>query len=129
MICFVLQIIDEKLLLKRYQKEIMNLKEELNQIKRGTPQEDLISLREEVAAIFVYGMIIDIVEVIFNLNPLLELWKVNVSRLMNNEHIVPIIMDGFGKICFRWRHVRGSYNPVWMKKNKQTNPLYAEFNG
>ena len=43
-----LQIVDEKQLLKRYQKEIMSLKEELNQLKRGTPEEDLISIREEV---------------------------------------------------------------------------------
>ena len=43
-----LQIVDEKQLLKRYQKEIVSLKEELNQLKRGTPEEDLISIREEV---------------------------------------------------------------------------------
>lgn len=54
MIC-VLQIIDEKQLLKRYQKEIINLKEELHQIKRGTSQEDLISIREEVHILYLWN--------------------------------------------------------------------------
>jgi hypothetical protein len=54
MIC-VLQIIDDKQLLKRYQKEIINLKEELHQIKRGTSQEDLISIREGVHILYLWN--------------------------------------------------------------------------
>lgn len=54
-----IQIIDEKSLIKKYQREITSLKEELQQLKRGmmeTPnipastQEDLVNLKLQVCA-------------------------------------------------------------------------------
>ncbi|XP_057865552.2 kinesin-like protein KIN-7C, mitochondrial isoform X2 [Cryptomeria japonica] len=45
------RIIDEKSLIKKYQKQITSLKQELEQFKRGnlvpTPQEDLLTLRQK----------------------------------------------------------------------------------
>ena len=54
---FSFQIIDEKSLIKKYQKEISSLKEELQQLRRGimgnggilpTDQEDLVNLKLQV---------------------------------------------------------------------------------
>jgi hypothetical protein len=54
---FSFQIIDEKSLIKKYQKEISCLKEELQQLRRGmmgngcilpTDQEDLVNLKLQV---------------------------------------------------------------------------------
>lgn len=54
---FVLQILDEKSLIKKYQKEITSLKTELEQLKRGIMEqpyvvkensEDLAHLRQQV---------------------------------------------------------------------------------
>lgn len=54
---FSFQIIDEKSLIKKYQKEITCLKEELQQLRRGmmgngyilpTDQEDLVNLKLQV---------------------------------------------------------------------------------
>lgn len=56
---FIFQIMDEKSLIKKYQKEISTLKQELQQLKRGmmenpltvTPnQEDLVNLKLQVSA-------------------------------------------------------------------------------
>lgn len=56
-----LQIIDEKSLIKKYQKEISSLKEELQQLRRGimgngstlpTDQEDLVNLKLQVCLTF-----------------------------------------------------------------------------
>lgn len=54
------QIIDEKSLIKKYQKEISSLKQELQQLKRGmmenpymmagSTQEDLVNLKLQVCA-------------------------------------------------------------------------------
>jgi len=58
---FPSQIIDEKSLIKKYQKEISCLKEELQQLRRGmmgngcilpTDQEDLVNLKLQVCFIF-----------------------------------------------------------------------------
>jgi hypothetical protein len=57
---FSFQIIDEKSLIKKYQKEISSLKEELQQLRRGmmgnggilpTDQEDLVNLKLQVCYI------------------------------------------------------------------------------
>ena len=49
---FKFQIIDEKSLIKKYQKEISSLKEELDQLKRGVlagvSHEDIIVLKQQV---------------------------------------------------------------------------------
>lgn len=46
------QIIDEKSLIKKYQREISRLKEELDQLKKGMVvginQEEIITLRQKV---------------------------------------------------------------------------------
>lgn len=55
---------DEKSLIKKYQKEISSLKQELQQLKRGmmenpypiaSNQEDLVNLKLQVRAIFEYA--------------------------------------------------------------------------
>lgn len=52
-----MQIIDEKSLIKKYQREILMLKEELDQLKRGmitgVNHEEIISLRQKVSLMFV----------------------------------------------------------------------------
>lgn len=49
---FLKQIIDEKSLIKKYQKEISTLKVELEQLRRGVlvgvSHEELLSLRQQV---------------------------------------------------------------------------------
>ena len=49
---YLSQIIDEKSLIKKYQKEISILKQELDQVKRGIlpgiTQEEIMSLRQQV---------------------------------------------------------------------------------
>lgn len=49
----ILQIIDEKSLIKKYQREISSLKQELDQLRRGmlvgVNHEELISLRQQVS--------------------------------------------------------------------------------
>lgn len=49
---FYLQIIDEKSLIKKYQREISNLKQELDQLKRGmlagVNHEEIMNLRQQV---------------------------------------------------------------------------------
>ena len=55
-----LQIIDEKSLIKKYQKEILKLKQELEQLKRGITEQpylvasdqDLVSLKQQVLLLF-----------------------------------------------------------------------------
>lgn len=60
-ICFgyIFQIMDEKSLIKKYQKEISSLKQELQQLKRGMMenkimmapnQEDLVNLKLQVCS-------------------------------------------------------------------------------
>lgn len=48
------QIIDEKSLIKKYQKEITSLKQELDQLRRGmiggASQEEIMSLRQQVCS-------------------------------------------------------------------------------
>jgi hypothetical protein len=49
------QIIDEKSLIKKYQREISSLKQELDQLRRGmiggASQEEIMSLRQQVCSI------------------------------------------------------------------------------
>lgn len=60
------QIIDEKSLIKKYQREITSLKEELQQLKRGmmenpnvpaSTQEDLVNLKLQVCTATLGGLI------------------------------------------------------------------------
>lgn len=50
--CFFFQIIDEKSLIKKYQKEISTLKEELDQLRKGVlagvSHEEIMTLRQKV---------------------------------------------------------------------------------
>jgi hypothetical protein len=50
------QIIDEKSLIKKYQREISSLKQELDQLRRGmiggASQEEIMSLRQQVCSVF-----------------------------------------------------------------------------
>ena len=64
---FSFQIIDEKSLIKKYQKEISSLKEELQQLRRGmmgnggilpTDQEDLVNLKLQVCYILLNSWLI-----------------------------------------------------------------------
>lgn len=52
------QIIDEKSLIKKYQREIAILKQELDHFKKGMPtgvnQEEIMSLRQQVWCAFFY---------------------------------------------------------------------------
>jgi centromeric protein E len=52
---FTAQIIDEKSLIKKYQKEISSLKQELDQLRRGivggASQEEIMSLRQQVCSV------------------------------------------------------------------------------
>lgn len=56
------QIIDEKSLIKKYQKEISSLKEELDQLKRGmlvgVSHEDIIVLRQQVYLALVTSLLL-----------------------------------------------------------------------
>jgi len=49
------QIIDEKSLIKKYQKEISSLKQELDQLRRGmiggVSHEEIMSLRHQVCSV------------------------------------------------------------------------------
>lgn len=49
------QIIDEKSLIKKYQREISSLKQELDQLRRGmiggASQEEIMSLRQQVGSV------------------------------------------------------------------------------
>jgi len=49
------QIIDEKSLIKKYQREISSLKQELDQLRRGmiggASQEEIMSLRQQVCPV------------------------------------------------------------------------------
>jgi len=49
------QIIDEKSLIKKYQREISSLKQELDQLRRGmiggASQEEIMSLRQQVCSV------------------------------------------------------------------------------
>lgn len=52
---FTAQIIDEKSLIKKYQKEISSLKQELDQLRRGmiggASREEILSLRQQVCSV------------------------------------------------------------------------------
>jgi hypothetical protein len=56
---FDFQIIDDKSLIKKYQKQICSLKQELEQVKRGTlvssSQEDIVTLKEKVFSFTKYN--------------------------------------------------------------------------
>jgi len=52
------QIIDEKSLIKKYQKEISSLKQELDQLRRGmiggASHEEIMSLRQQVCSVCLF---------------------------------------------------------------------------
>jgi hypothetical protein len=59
------QIIDEKSLIKKYQREISSLKQELDQLRRGmiggASQEEIMSLRQQVCSVSLIELCFNIV--------------------------------------------------------------------
>ncbi|KAL0323324.1 UNVERIFIED_CONTAM: Kinesin-like protein KIN-7E, chloroplastic [Sesamum angustifolium] len=68
-------ILDEKSLIKKYQREISNLKQELQQLKRGMmekenlmapSQEDLVNLKLQVGANNLYHSLLSVAEIVYS---------------------------------------------------------------
>lgn len=99
------QIIDEKSLIKKYQREISTLKTELDQLRKGmlvgVSHEEILTLRQKVLGFFSHLFVINV--------------------LLPGEFFLNT------SICYSWRRVKWKCSLGWRRRKKLKLLLWAEF--